>query len=559
MALKQGRKRSVTRIGAYNSKIVILLIGTALTTGSGSAVAKTEIKPRIDVRTVFSDGVGDNANILLVVAPGLSARVDSSRIKAQVDYEYGRRIGIDHAASERDRHRASARSEIIVVRDLLNFDVGGVVSQVLRDLRGAVSTNPDADNTNLSSVASFYASPSLKRDLGQSLYLDANYRFTYTNIDNGNDPIGVGLPGAGGQDFSLARASDSYGHQANVRFGSKDRSAKLRWTIIGGYSRDKRVDLNEVYRSYNGSLDVEYAFSRTFSLLGNGGYENLLDVQDNILLDSITRLPILDPQGNFQIDPTQPRQTVYDQRGAVWNVGFRWAPSRRTNLIIRGGRQFGNASFEGSLNYQIRPSLILTGQYNESIDNFGRLFSGVLGDQPFAFQLSNNYRTGPAVFNFPTQNGVVAVAGSVTNSTFRARRGQLVLRYTRERTSANLTAYYERRTFLDIQRTGDTGTSAPDAALTGRADISTGLSFSANHKVTGNQTASFGAFYQHSTFSLSRDRSDNFFGGSLGYTWQLSDNITASANAYSSYRTSSQNNVRRNRDNSLTLSLRASF
>ncbi len=535
--------------------VSVLLAGASLLASASAAQANVTFTPRVDARAIFSDSVGggDDSGVITVLAPGFSLKADSRRVKAQADYEFSRRFAIDGDLSEKHRHKLSARVQSELVRDFLFLNAGGVVTQVMRDLRGAVSADPDADNNNLSTVSSFYVSPSFKQDVGSLVNVSGSYRFSYTNLD---DPSNFYRES--GENFSLARASDSYNHAATLTIANRNPSSRLQWAIRNNFSRDEREDLNEFLRTYTSVLDIDYALNRKIHLLGSIGYEDRLDRQDNILTDSTTGLPVLDSDGRLQIDPAQPRRTVFDRSGLTWDVGVKLTPSRRTELTVRGGRQFGDTVFSGSLAFQVREGLKITGSYKESLDTFGNLFSGELDGQSFAFMVNENYRVGPALITVPTENGYAIVAGSINNATFRSRRAQVQVSYQRGRNTLTMLGYYDRRTFLDIGRTGDSSTPAPDPTATGNDDKTWGGSLVFRRQLGQRQSLSVDASYQNSTYALSRSRQDDFIGGGISYRMDLSDKLTASISARTIHRISNTTGAD-DQSNSVTLGVRASF
>lgn len=523
-----------------------------------AAIARIDITPRAELRHTISDSEYNDFNMITSVVPGVSILADTRRVKAQLDYEFARRFSWDDSLIDRGQHRLNANGTAELIRRLLSVQAGAVVTQTLRDWRGPLSAGPEQNNPNQATVGSYYVQPTLSRELGNFAVFDAFYRFSYSDVDNAGRSLQIGEEAPPGFNFSLAPASDSTMHDAQMSLSNRNStSSRLIWTTRGTYRADDRDDLNEELRIYSGVFDVSYSLNRKIALLGSIGYEDTYDEQDNILVDPETGLPLLDSQGRLQIDPTEPRRAVIDRKGEIWDVGVRITPSRRSQLTLRGGRQYGGTVINGDLRYEIREGITLTARYSETLNTFGRLFTADMGGQPFAFMVDNNYRLGPGIITIPTEFGLLPLPGTITNATFRSRLGQAALSYKAGRTSGTIAGYYDRRNYLNTGQTAGAD-RPPTGILSGRSDVTWGLTMGASRDLGGGRSVNGNVYYSNLKYALSRNRQDSVYGGSVGYDWQLSDNVRASATFYTLNRSvdgfgSSQ------QDNSLTLAVRASF
>lgn len=535
-----------------------LLASVSVVAMPETAHARVEITPRVELRHSISDTEYDNFNMITAVAPGVSILADTRRVKAQVDYAFTRRFSWGDSLIDKGQHSLNANGTAELIRRLLSVQAGGVITQTFRDWRGPLSTGPDQNNPNQATVGSYYIQPTLTRELGNFAVFDAFYRFSYSDVDNAGRGLQIGEEAPPGFNYSLAPASDATMHDAQVSLSNRNStSSRLIWTLRGTYSKDDREDLNENLRIYSGVFDVSYALNRKVALLGSVGYEDIYDEQDNLLVDPETGLPVLDSEGRLQVDPTEPRRAVIDRQGEIWDVGVRLTPSRRTELTLRGGRQYGGTVVNGELRYQIREGMTLTARYSESLNTFGRLFSGELGGQPFAFMVDNNYRLGPGIITIPTEFGLLPLPGSITNATFRSRLGQAQFSYNAGRTTATISGYYDRRNYLNAGQSSG-GDAPTTGALSGRSDVTWGLTLGMNRDLGGGRSVSGNVYYSNLKYALSRERQDSVYGGSIGYYWRLSDRIRASATFYTLHRSVDGFGASQ-QDNTLTLSVRASF
>ena len=535
-----------------------LLASVSAVAMSETAFARVEITPRAELRHTISDSEYGDFNMITAVAPGVSILADTRRVKAQVDYEFSRRFSWDDTLIDKGQHRLNANGTAELIRRLLSVQAGAVVTQTFRDWRGPLSAGPEQNNPNQATVGSYYVQPTLTRELGNFAVFDAFYRFSYSDVDNAGRSLQIGEEAPPGFNFSLMPASDSTMHDAMASLSNRNSSSsRLIWTARGTYRADDREDLDEELRMYTGVFDVSYSLNRKVALLGSVGYEDIFDEQDNILVDPDTGLPVLDSEGRLQVDPTEPRRAVIDRKGEIWDVGVRLTPSRRTQLTLRGGRQYGGTVINGDLQYEIREGITLTAKYSETLNSFGRLFTAELGGQPFAFMVDNNYRLGPGIITIPTEFGLLPLPGTVTNATFRSRLGQASLSYSAGRTKATFAGYYDRRNYLNTGQVA--GEDRPSTGiLSGRSDVTWGLTLGMSRDLGGGRSVNGNVYYSNLKYALSRERRDSVYGGSVGYDWRLSDRIRASATFYTLNRSvdgfgSSQ------QDNSLTLSVRASF
>src|SRR3712207_4557208 len=83
----------------------------------------------------------------------------------------------------------------------------------------------------------------------------------------------------------------------------------------------------------------------------------------------------------------------------MWDVGFIWRPSRRTELQARGGWRYGGESFTASLSHRIDARSSLNAAIYDSVSSFGRLLITDLSGLPVRFQ--------------PPSNGTLTGAGCV--------------------------------------------------------------------------------------------------------------------------------------------------
>lgn len=544
------------RIGAQSAALVL-----AVGLGCGPALAKIEFHPQLEVRQSWSEGVSSENGFITTISPGVDINFESRRVTGGVTYNYERRIGNDTRVVDKNRHNLIARANANIIEDFLSLDTGAVATRLIRDLRGPLSLNPEQDGQNLSDVYNIYVRPTVSHPLGNLARFTASYEFAYTDINDVADPFAAGAAGFDG-DLSLGAISDSKSHDVNVSIASLPSSSKLTWSANGRYSRENIRVLNEQTEIYSGNFDLEYRLVRKISLLGSAGWESTFDDRDTPLTNQQGQ-PTFDSNGDFIVDPNARRTVVYDQQGVTWDVGFRLNPNRRTNLVVRGGRRYGDLIWSVALNYQPRPGLSLVGSYNQSVDTFGRLLTQNVNGIPETFIVSRNRVAG--LFSggiFPVQglnNGFPSANFfAINNSVFRLRSGSLGVTYDRRKFQSNLSLFFQTRDLLSFVPLPGVPDQLEPTNI-GDRDRSVGAFLTNSYKLSRKSNFSVDLFYSALRYQLSEGRNDNFYGGSASYTYTLGRYVNLFGRVYGSQRTSNFNTGFDNNDFSVSIGATARF
>jgi uncharacterized protein (PEP-CTERM system associated) len=190
---------------------------------------------------------------------------------------------------------------------------------------------------------------------------------------------------------------------------------------------------------------------------------------------------VLTPGGNLIVDPSRPRLKTIDQDGEMWDVGFIWRPTRRTELQARGGWRYGGESFTASLSHKINAHSALNAAVYDSVSSFGRLLIADLNGLPTNFKPpSNGGGLSGAGCVFGNDPGTGACFGdafqSISNFNFRNRGANIRYSASRGPWTMGLGAGYANRKYL-----------APDSnvfALHGVTDQSFSLQGSLGRRLT---------------------------------------------------------------------------
>jgi hypothetical protein len=517
------------------------------------AMAAVTFEPSVESRLVgnYSSDQSPTERSWNEIAAGLQTSVDTDRIDFDLRYRYGHRIPISGGVVDDSRHSGSGLLRSEILRDLLYLDAQGAATLLSTSVGGQI--DPDGDDPRQQQTFSASLQPALRRQFGQ-LLVNLRYSYGIFEVDGRSTPLRVGRPYDLNQAFAIG-AADTRNQSASLSIGNAGRSDRLRWRVVGEYQRDAIEQLDQRFTSKRVTADAEYAATRTIGLIGNIGYEDILDRQDGVLLDG-TGLPILDGAGLVQLDPAQPVVTNFDTSGLTYEAGFRLSPSRRTNFIARAGKRFGDFTASGSFELRLTRGIRMFATYSESINNFGRLFttlftdpvSGVitpigsftgggqrapLGSTTCAFGL--DAATGSCRFNL-TQVAANATFKDQTAALTLARGGEGAVETARTlRFTGAVSGFYTRRNYLGRQPAGVPADATP-FSLAGAVDTSYGVSLAGEQRLGNDGTATFDMRVQRNEYGLSRDGKDVLATAQLRYDKAIGRSLGIFATAFATQR-----------------------
>lgn len=134
-------------------------------------------------------------------------------------------------------------------------------------------------------------------------------------------------------------ANDSFNNEALVQYNSGDLFDRLGFSV-GAFIRTVReengVTDNVSFDQGSMSFDTRYQLNRSFSLTSGLGY------------DDIT----VDEDGTGTDDTVSDQDLADDLGGLYWNVGFRYAPTRRTSVDLSVGERYAGTAVDLSAVYR---------------------------------------------------------------------------------------------------------------------------------------------------------------------------------------------------------------
>ena len=234
--------------------------------------------------------------------------------------------------------------------------------------------------------------------------------------------------------------------------------------------------------------------------------------------------PLFGPRGDFIPDPSGLRQTTYAQHGLVWNVGFRYAPSRRSLFELRVGQRFADVTVTGSIRQQFGNGLTILGSLSDGIETFSSIVTDTVNGIPTSFVGRGSSNLGGCL-RFALDHSCID-SQSVTSGVFRSRYGTIGASLARGLTDYRITYVYTYRRYLD-----NGATLIADPTFAGRSDTIQRVYATASHRLSGRQRIEGGVFVGQSHLGLSRNINDTYVGALANYDLKLSQKIDAFASA----------------------------
>lgn len=428
---------------------VTLLAGAAAVQGE----PRTSVHPYLEVQQVATMDF-DRGEVLTYtgVGGGIDASVATRRVQATISANYQHRVGWNDRLNDHDVVSGLAAVHVDAVPGVLSLDAGAMAARSHADIRLPVPAARTIDSAAVAEIYSAYAGPTLTTHAGP-VAVGASYRLGYVKVDD-NSLAGSGLPTGAPR---VDRYSSSVVHNATVSFGMEPGRLPFGWTVGAGYVREDMNRLDSDFEAKYVRGDVVVPVSPTLAVTGGVGYETIDGSQQDFLR---TRggLPVLTPGGNLIPDPSRPRLRTVDEDGVMWDAGFIWRPSPRTELQARGGWRYGGESFTASLSHKINSRSALNANIYDSVSSFGRLLIADLNGLPTKFNPPSNGGLTGAGCVFGNDPGTGACFGdafqSISNFNFRNRGASLRYSAARGPWTMGLGAGYANRKYL-----------APDSSL----------------------------------------------------------------------------------------------
>lgn len=407
---------------------------------SGRAV---RIDPYIEASQILTQELspGDETLTYTQLAAGVDAVIVGRQNAASVSLRYERNFGYGNA-DDSDTLTGIARGYGTLVPRTLTIEAGALASRTRINQSGRNIINPVTGSDDVSETYSGYVGPNFQTRAGD-VEVTANYRLGYTRVEA---PDFVTAGGTAVDVFD-----ESVTHSAQFRAGTRPGEPLPVGVGVGaGYFQEDVDLLDQRVRDVYARGDITIPVTPTLAVVGGVGVEDVEVSSRDALRDGVGN-PVIGPDGRFVTDTASPRVIAFEAEGLIWDVGVVWRPSRRTALQGTFGHRYDSETFYGSFTWQPdRQTNIGIGVY-DGISGFGGRLNNALAALPVEFQVVRDPISGDIIGCVNSIDGsgcLDGVLGSVRSSVFRGRGVAANFSRTVGRTTAGLSAGYDRRKFI---------------------------------------------------------------------------------------------------------------
>lgn len=442
-----------------------------------AAAGDWRVTPSLGASETFTDNARSTSNnrssdLITTVSPGVSVIGTGRQLTLDFDYTFNYDKYLDNTDLDGYRNAFTGGGRAELIRESVFLDLRGSITQETIDRRGQVTATERSGAGNQSDVYTYSVSPYWQNRFGSFAESELRYRFAQSIFGTPSSDVNDNLT------QSPNSASDSTTNQFSGNLVSGSDFGNLLWRLSGDASNTDRD--RGTLETRSGEAALQYAVTRTVSVLAGGGYDDISD-------------------------PT----LVRDLSGAFWNTGLQLTPSSRTKLRFLGGQRYNDTNFEGELSYQITPRITLAANYSDTILTQQTQFLTNL-DNIERDQFGNfvDKRTG---VNFSARN---PGALPLTDDVFRDKTANASMRINSDRNSYTLFVYHTKRESQSAPVVGTNGTVfAPDD------ETVTGASFNFSRRMSEALDAGLSLSYSHAKSDGGDNSSDNTYRAttSLGY------------------------------------------
>ncbi len=405
-------------------------------------------------------------------------RGSGRRLSLNFDYDPEQVFFLRNSDESELRHRFRGLTSAELLEQLLFFEASGSVNQQFTNNTGAIGGTTLTTSNNLSTVQTYSLGPVLRNHLGT--FADTETRYTFSAVSVEGDNVSDTTTNALSFLMRSGRDFSTVGWTFNANASEADRSGGA--GTFDGTKTERQL----------AKLDTQYAVNSSFSLLAGAGYEK-----------------IEDPTLNEQPD------------GEIWDAGFQFRPNSVSSARFTAGQRFGGANYNLDVDYRPSPSTRFRAGYVQQINTSQGLAVQNLGSLGVSQSGALiNQQTGQPFLPGDPQFGI-------TNAAFRQDRFSAGFETSGLRNRYTIDIFDEKRDF-DTQVTNNTH--------------SRGVNLGFNRSMTPLLSFNLGASFSRSDFENLGDRQDDFYSGTSGFAYSLSDTAQARLNyRYTDRRSSTPN------------------
>jgi uncharacterized protein (PEP-CTERM system associated) len=449
--------------------------------------------PAIELGEAFTDNVNlappgaRQSDFITTITPSLTLTGQTAHLNLDLTYAPQLLLFARTAPTSVLQQRLSGTGRAELWSQTLFVEGAASIAQAYARNTGPVAPTTLTTNNNLQTVYTETASPYLLQHFGTFADSESRYRFTSTSTS-----------------ATTGASSDiapEITHELRQTLLGGELFGRLGWQALGDYTRLERGQATG--DPFSGTTakdtllrtDLKYPVYKALSAIGGIGYERITD-------PSLT---------------TQPK-------GVIWDVGLTYQPNPLVAATLTYGKRFDRTDIEFNAAYNLDPQLSLNAIYTQTIQTGQSLIAGGL-----LTNTATNTNTGanPTTGTAPPPTTIGANLGTspsfgLTSGAFIAKTGEVAATLTKERNTYGATLY-ESKVSGNTTLTG----SAAAAAATVTAERLFGGFVTWDHLLKPDLTSNASAGYYRALFLDGSGRHDNVYTISIGLTYNLSRNASA--------------------------------
>jgi len=293
------------------------------------------IVPRLEIDEILTDNVRpgtttQQSDLISRFSAGGILSVDTPHLTAYTDYTATYAKYLNATDQDRLSQRLFSTARATFIPDYLYMDVHGSIDTIARDFGGTPNPALTSKSNDLQTYV-MTVSPFATARLGDIGYAQLRYAGSWVWFGGRKAPPVPPPPGLGGT------ISDASQHQVRADFtfpGTFTDRLYSDISLSGDYSNSPGT-IGIFRRNFAMSIN-EYQITRSWSLIGSGGYENIS------------------------------QKSVSGKEG-VWSAGARWRPNADSSVVLTYGRYDLANDFAGEAFFRVTPFTVIYAAYTNSI------------------------------------------------------------------------------------------------------------------------------------------------------------------------------------------------
>lgn len=389
----------------------------------GSEIPALQVSAAVDLAEVYTSnasgttGGGGRSDFFTRPGLNLGLRADTARWAVDADYYLTGEWHMRNHRLDRINNHLNMLAQGEVLPETLFLDARAFATPAVLSRAGSLTADQGSySSTNTRDTYGFTFRPDLRHTFGGFAQGDLWVAQSGMYFVKPSGSVPTPIPSF----FQPAQNTNSTTLTAQLASGTDF----TRFTWVGTASATNTFQETAWQKQRSAVANFQYALSRSFALVGTGGYSTYK-----------SSLPL-----------------IKDLDGPIGLGGFRYTVDQTFLLMIQGGTQNNFPTYIGSLQWQIGPSMAFLASATDSVStpqervlgNLGNMGSTIGGD---FYNGSTDFPFGglgsPAPYGLGGQ-GVTPLPGdmlSFDNQVSRYRSFQASLSFQVERTSFRLTGY----------------------------------------------------------------------------------------------------------------------